>query len=148
MADSNCNLRICDCYHENSSYSRGCWDCSRNENAESKTLKDNYISNRDKVDELFKYLTDEQIPTGVMVRSRPTLSSNKAWNLIWFLQEVTRCLPDTIERCDICGELYDSDSQGFRLDDQYTLNGKTLPKKYWGCYCNENCAPNVDFDLA
>lgn len=142
--DNKCNLRICNCYNENSSQ---CWHCTHNENPQKGELTDNYISIRDKVDELFKYLTDEKIPDGILVKSRPKLSPNKAWSLIWFLQEVTRCLPGHIERCDVCGELYDSWAEGYWLDDQYQLNGKTLPKKYWGSYCSDECAPRVDFLL-
>ncbi len=141
----NCKIRVCDCYHEGSSQ---CWSCTRNENHEKGKLEDNYISVCDKVDELFRYLTDEKIPDGIHVKSRPRLSPNKAWSLIWFLQEVTHCLPDHIERCDVCGELYDSWGEGYMLDDQYELNGKTLPKKYWGSYCSNECAPNVDFKVS
>jgi len=146
MPQNQCKIRVCDCYHKDST---ACWHCSRNENpqAPEKLLRDSYISNLDKVNELFKYLTDEEIPAGIHVKSRPKLSSQKAWNLIWFLQEVTLCLPDHIERCGVCGELYDSDNAGFWLDDQYELNGKTLPKKYWGSYCSDSCAPNVNFSL-
>lgn len=143
--ENECKIRVCNCYHEDSS---NCWHCTRNKDPQKGELTDNYISICDKVDELFKYLTDEKIPEGVCVKSRPKLSRNKAWNLIWFLQEVTHCLPDHIERCDFCGQLYDSQSEGYCLDDQYDLNGKTLPKKYWGSYCGDSCAPNVDFKLA
>lgn len=140
--EAKCELRVFDCYREGSA----CWDCTHNENALAKELTDNYISKLNKVKELFNYLTDKEIPGGILVKSRPKLSLNKAWNLIWFLQEVTHCLPDYIERCDRCGELYDSESEGFWLDDQYEIKGKTLPKKYWGSYC-DGCAPNVDFSV-
>lgn len=141
--ENKCKLRVY-CYHGESSSE--CWHCSHNENPQKGELTDNYISKLDKVNELFKYLTDEEIPDGVMVKSRPKLSPNKAWSLIWFLQEVTQCLAYHIERCDVCGVLYDEHSEGFCLDDQYELNGKTLPKKYWGSYC-DNCVPNVNFSV-
>lgn len=139
---NKCSLRICNCYQVNTS---SCWSCTHNEDPEERELKDEYVSNRDKVDELFQYLMDKEIPSGICVKSRPKLSPNKAWSLIWFLQEVTGCLPSQIERCDICGELYDSNAEGFWLDDQYDLDGKELPKKYWGSYCSGGCAPQVDF---
>ena len=141
--DTKCTLRYCDCYHEDH---YECRDCTHNENSQGKELKDNYISIRDKVNELFEFLTDGKVPEGVIIKSKPKLSPNKAWNLTWFLQEITHCLPDHIERCDVCGGLYDSNQEGFWLDDQYELNGKTLPKKYWGSYC-DGCAPNVDFSV-
>lgn len=138
-----CNLRSYDCYNEGTCR---CWGCSYNKNAERDELADNYISIKDKVTELYEYLTDEKIPNGVCVKSRPKLSKNKAWSLIWFLQEVTHCLPDHIEKCNECDELFDSNREGFMLDNQYELNGKTLPRKYWGHYC-DNCVPNIDFSL-
>jgi len=142
--DDKCKLRYCDCYHEDS---YKCRNCTHNENPQKKKeLTDNYISIRDKVNELYEFLADGKLPNGVVIKSCPKLSRNKAWNVIWFLQEVTRCLPDHIEKCDVCGELYDSDQEGFILDDQYELNGKTLPKKYWGFYC-DGCAPSIDFEL-
>ncbi|KKL03962.1 hypothetical protein LCGC14_2620850 [marine sediment metagenome] len=143
--ERKCNIRILNCYNRNSF---SCWDCTHNENSQEKKLTDNYISIVEKVNELFEFLTDEKIPEGVCIKSRPKLSPNKAWSLIWFLQEVTHCLPDHIERCDVCGELYDSNAEGYWLDDQYELNGKTLPKKYWGSYCSDSCAPSVEFVLS
>ena len=143
--EPDCKMRHCNCYYQ--STIRMCWKCKRNKNAERTDLTDEYISNRDKVDELFQYLMDNTIPEGIHVPSRPKLSVNKAWSLIWFLQEQTHCLPDNIEKCDRCGDLYDTDSEGYYLDDQYLLNGKTLPKKHWGYFC-DGCVPSVDFELA
>ena len=131
-----CKIRVCDCYHESKSQ---CWSCTRNENHEKGKLEDNYISICDKVSQLYKYLTGE---------FRPKLSQNKAFGLIYYLQETIHCLPDHIERCDVCGELYDSWAEGYYLDEQYELNGKTLPKKYWGSYCSDECAPIVDFKVS
>ena len=103
-------------------------------------------SDLDEVNKLFFYLTDEEIPEGVFVKARPKLSVNKAWWLIWFLQEVMNCLPSNIEKCDRCNRLYDITCEGFILDDQYELNGKILPKKYWGFFC-DSCVPDIDFSL-
>lgn len=143
MVEDKCNLRSCDCYNKGTC---SCWDCEHNENHQKGNLTDNYISIKDKVTELYEYLTDEKIPEGIHVGSRPKLSKNKAWSLIWFLQEVTHCLPGHIEKCDVCGELYDTDQEGYCLDDQYDLDGETLPKKYWGHYCG-CCAPDIEFSL-
>lgn len=133
---SECILRH-DCWYEN----RGskCWDCTRNKTSEADEKKDNYIGACGIVRRFYEYLTGE---------FRPKLSQNKAFGLIYYLQETMHCLPDTIEKCDHCGDLYDTDREGFWLDDQYELNGKTLPKKYWGSYCSDECAPNVDFQVA
>jgi hypothetical protein len=58
------------------------------------------------------------------------LSPNKAFNIIWYLQEHFALLPDTIEQCSVCKELYDSNSQGHHSD---------LTNKF---YCSESCEPN------
>ena len=145
MMGSECKMQYCDCYNEDTLL---CYSCSRNKNHEKGELADEYISNLDKMTELFEYLTDKSIPNGVCVKSRPKLSANKAWSLIWFLQEVTRCLPDYIERCDVCGGLYDSEQEGYFLDDQYKdAWGRTLMRRYWGFYCSDECAPNIEFSL-
>lgn len=140
---NKCSLRLCNCYHEGTAT---CRHCTRNENPSKHNPTDNYITVLDKVNELYLYLQDKEIPDGIHVKPRPKLSQNKAWSLIWFLQEVTHCLPDHIERCGVCGDLYNSNAEGFCLDDQYELNGKELPKKYWGLYC-DGCVPNVDFKM-
>ena len=40
------------------------------------------------------------------------LSQKKAFCIIWYLQEHFSIFPDTIERCDNCGGLYDSACEG------------------------------------
>jgi hypothetical protein len=72
----------------------------------------------------------------------PNLSDDMAWEVIYMLQEGLRVLPDHIERCDGCGELYDTWSEG-----QYSeLDGKSY---CGGCadssettYCDE-CGEDV-----
>lgn len=41
------------------------------------------------------------------------LTPKKAFSVIWFLQEHLRVLPDTIEQCDNCEGLFDSEESGF-----------------------------------
>ncbi len=138
--EPKCTMYYCDCYHENTCY---CWRCKRNENATGE-LENNYISTVNKMTELLEYLMDVRIPDGVIVASRPKLSLNKAWSLIWFLQEITGCLPDNIEMCDKCDGLYDSNQEGCHIDDQYAVDGKVVPKKYWGFHC-DNCVPDIEY---
>lgn len=139
---SDCKIRHCDCFYEDSGK---CTSCTYNKNTISEHQEDSYISNLDKVTELYEFLTGIAIPKDILAKS-PKLSRKKAFTVIWFLQEQTHCLPDYIEQCRECGGLYDSEREGYCLDDQYDLNGKELPKKYWGCFCN-NCVPAVDFVL-
>jgi hypothetical protein len=57
------------------------------------------------------------------------LSKKKAFQIIYYLQEHFPVIPDHIEQCSICGELYDSYSQGHHSE----LTGKF--------YCSEYCEP-------
>lgn len=65
------------------------------------------------IDEFYRFLQGEN-PEGVEVTGHRQikLSQKKAYTVIWYLQEHLRILPDHIERCDNCGELYDSHSGG------------------------------------
>ena len=44
------------------------------------------------------------------------LSPNKAFHIIWYLQEHFPLIPDTIEQCSFCKDLYDSHSSGYHSD--------------------------------
>ena len=78
----------------------------------------------------------------------PKLSPTKAFNVIWFLQEYLHILPDNIEQCDGCKDLFDTDSEGCCLNEDYINKdtGKTLAKKHWGHWC-DGCIPNIDFEV-
>ena len=52
-----------------------------------------------------------------MEADSPKLTEEKAFEVIWFLQEVTRIFPDYIEKCDDCGDLFDSNSEGTYIGD-------------------------------
>lgn len=124
-----------------------CYDCIHNSESEEKEKHNRFVNYRDKIDILYKYLMGEELPDGTHCRM-PKLSANKAFSVIWFLQEVMHCLPDNIEQCKVCKELYDTDSEGCYLDDQYKyrVSGRTVGQRYWGFYC-EVCVPNIDFEL-
>jgi len=121
-----------------------CYDCIHNSDSTVEKKQDKFLSTKEKFDVLYDYLKGIRLPTGVTCKM-PKLSADVAFSLIWFLQEIMHCLPDNIEQCDGCKMLFDSDSAGYYLDDQYELDGKTLPKKYWGHWCDE-CVPDVDFE--
>ena len=142
MSEVKCTVRRGrGCYHATVG-SRKCWNCSRNETHNNTELSDNYISIVDTVTVLYDYLAGKDMPAGVICW-QPKMSREHAFDVIWFLQEQIHCLPDHIEKCDGCDDLYDTDCEGVHLDDQYELNGKTLPKKYWGMWC-DNCIPCTD----
>ncbi len=43
---------------------------------------------------------------------KPKMTAKKAMAIIWYLQEHFSILPDYIEQCDSCNNLFDSDSEG------------------------------------
>lgn len=135
-----CQLRSYDCYHINS---HKCSNCTRNELSAKSQCEDNYISKLDKINEFYEFLTGNDMPDGVIAES-PKLSTKQAFTVIWFLQEITRCLPDHIEKCQECDVLFDSDGEGWFLTEDYELDGETLPEEYYGHYCDD-CVPNVEF---
>ena len=122
-----------------------CLDCKHNSESESENKKNNFVRMVDRVQALYDYLRGIKRPEGTYCRM-PKLSNRLAIDVIWFLQEVMHCLPDNIEQCKRCKGLFDAHSENYCLDDQYELDGRTLPKKYWGHWCN-CCVSGVDFGL-
>ena len=124
-----------------------CHDCIHNADSDSKNKQNRFIDYRDKIDILYKYLMGIELPEGVRCKM-PKLSADKAFTVIWFLQEIMHCLPDNIEQCDGCKQLFDTDSEGIYIDDQwkYKSNGKTVGRKHWGHFC-EGCYPNIEIEV-
>lgn len=84
---------------------------------EIKLLKNNdkrEDSDLEKINEFYRFLTGEEMPDKISIRKghKPNMSEKKAFAIIWYLQEHLSVLPDHIERCDVCGELYDEHSSG------------------------------------
>jgi formylmethanofuran dehydrogenase subunit E len=84
---------------------------------EIKLLKNNdnrTDSDIEKVREFYRFLTGEEMPEKIsMGRGHaPKMSEKKAFSIIWYLQEHLSIFPDTIERCSVCGELFDTNSEG------------------------------------
>lgn len=74
-------------------------------------------TDRDRVEELFLFLKGE-IPDGVTIgpESVPKLTDKQAWTVVWYLGNQYWAVPDTIERCGVCGEIYDTEESGACLD--------------------------------
>ena len=107
---------------------------------EIKLLKNN--SNRDdsdldKVDEFYRFLTGEITPESLsFIRGHaPKMTEKKAFTIIWYLQEYLAILPDNIERCSECGDLYNCNSEG--------LYWETKGKHYCGS-CSDIVPENYD----
>lgn len=67
--------------------------------------------------ELHEFLQGN-IPEGYRLGrgNRPKLTAKQAWTVIWYLGNQFWKVPDHIERCDLCGGLYDSHNAGDCLD--------------------------------
>lgn len=65
----------------------------------------------EQIDELYEFLQGK-CPEGIHVKHPPRLTQNKAFKIIWFLQEHLGVLPDNFERCCSCGDLYDVCREG------------------------------------
>lgn len=65
------------------------------------------------IDEFYEFLQGE-VPDEITLSShnKPKLTQKKAFAIIWYLQEHFPLLPDQIEMCGNCGNLFDSDSGG------------------------------------
>jgi len=124
-----------------------CHDCIYNSESQATEKHNRYVDFRDRIDVFYKYLKGEELPEGVTCKM-PKLKPDIAFSVIWFLQEILHVLPDNIEQCDGCKELFDTDREGYILDDQYIdkNTGKTLAKKHWGHWC-EGCVPNIEFEV-
>lgn len=62
--------------------------------------------------DLYKFLAEGTCPKGLNIKSTPKLGKNKAFAVIYYLQEHLRILPDTFEKCCSCKEIFDSDIEG------------------------------------
>lgn len=98
------------------------------------------------IQEFLDFLTGTAVPDGMEVKHGPKLKHEVAFTVIWFLQEHLGCLPSNFEMCRHCKRIFNKDAEGYSLDDQYSVNGRTLPKKYWGAWC-DCCVPDIEFKL-
>jgi hypothetical protein len=71
----------------------------------------------DRTQELFDFLQGE-VPENCRIDPArvPRLSSDQAWTVIWYLGNQYWQVTDHIERCGVCGDLFDTHSGGDCLD--------------------------------
>lgn len=81
------------------------------------------------VEEFYEYLQGCIPDDMVTVKPPVKLSKDKAFQIIWYLQEILPVFPDQIEKCNTCGKLYDSYREGHYSE---------MKGKY---YCSESCEP-------
>lgn len=73
------------------------------------------------VDQLYKFLKGED-DLGFTFKDEdylPKLTDEQAFRIIYVLQERFRTIPDTIEKCDCCGGLFDTECEGYVCEDGF-----------------------------
>lgn len=78
----------------------------------NKRTKDS--TDMDWVKEFYEFLKGEKLPKEIQIMRghQPKMSAKKAFTIIWYLQEHFCVLPDTIEKCDVCDKLYNTNEEG------------------------------------
>ncbi len=92
----------------------------------------------DKCNVLYDFLLGHRLPKGFVGVKMPNLSPQKAFAVIYILQEAIGVLPDSIEQCSSCGNLFDSDNAGTYGGDDSDVERK---KKYHGKLFCDDCIP-------
>lgn len=74
-------------------------------------------SDLDRTEELYDFLQGKA-PEGYKIRHghMPKLTEKQAWTVIWYLGNQYWQVTDFIEKCCVCGSLYDSEREGRCLD--------------------------------
>lgn len=70
------------------------------------------------------------------------MDEDTAFSVIYYLQEVLEILPDNIEQCKVCKDLYDADDEGTCISE-YTEEeiGLHFDESEYGLYC-DCCRPD------
>ena len=82
-------------------------------------MTDKYEKDVEKVRELFEVLQG-RFPEGYTMKDEavPKLTPDQAETVIWYLGNLHWQVPDHVERCDVCGEWYNTWSEGETNDHE------------------------------
>ena len=70
----------------------------------------------EQVEQFMRMLTGEWLPEHWTPDNVPKMTQREAFTVVYYLQEVLRVLPNHHDQCGVCGELYDSECDGFTID--------------------------------
>jgi hypothetical protein len=70
------------------------------------------------VEDFHKFLQGDYMPKNLHMKNPPRMSKQRAFKIIYYLQEVLGVLPDDFEMCKTCGRIYDSANEG-SLNDRH-----------------------------
>lgn len=101
----------------------------------------------EQADAFYEWLQGKSCPPGIEFQTKPQLTEEEAFSVIYYLQEKLGVLPDKFERCRECGCLYDSDSEGVNIDGDSIVvedgqeKDTNFPEEMYGNYC-DSCRPD------
>jgi len=98
------------------------------------------------VEGFYDFLQGNSVPGTFWIGSKPNLTPEQAFSVIYILQQHLHVLPESFEKCDGCDRLFNSDCEGAILDGEPECDGKTLPEKYWGFWCAD-CLAKFDWEV-
>jgi len=73
------------------------------------------------VEDFFEFLQGNYVPPDWDLKAPPKMSKQRAFKIIYYLQEVLGIIPDKFEMCKTCGAIYDSENEG-SLKDRHCNN--------------------------
>lgn len=68
------------------------------------------------INEFYDFLQGE-IPKTILIKNPVKLNPEEAYSIIWYLQEHFSLLPDHIEKCDNCNQLFDDHNSGYYSEE-------------------------------
>jgi len=104
------------------------------------------------VQQLYDFLQGKFYPESIKEDDgKPNLTSEQAWDVIYCMQEHFGLLDQRFERCDKCGDIFDSYNEGVSIyedselriveDDDGNEVEKSWEKSQYGIYC-DSCRPD------
>ncbi len=90
----------------------------------------------DNVEEFHSFMTGIN-PKGLYVDPPLNLSRENAMTIIWYLQEHLRIIPDNYEMCSECGQIFDSNFDGYYLSADAISD--SIQDARWPTYENYCC---------
>lgn len=102
----------------------------------------------DKTEHLYDMLQGKDLPEGYLMADQPNLTAEQAFSVIWFLQEHLGIIPQSFEKCDNCGALFDSNCAGHIISDDHEddrwykdcgLNPEDIAPHEGKCFCDNQC---------
>lgn len=100
------------------------------------------------VRKFYEWLQGGKNPESIDFKTKPKLTAEEAFSVIYYLQEELGILPDCYEQCRECKCLYDSYEEGTSIGEDSTIideEGNEIDGNFsvemYGLYC-ESCRPD------